>query len=136
MLIHELDAIAAMKQVETSDTVLKSLQKSGENTVAGLTSLAMADCLGKISFSLATSMVPGVGGLVLSTSGTARLNETINITSPPELWLRNKNKLPARPWRARIARGCRVSSRGASVRKISPRPWSRGRKTSRSSSVL
>ena len=159
-----------MKQVETSDTVMQSLQKSGENTVAGLTNLvsdpegtirgagqgisslfsrasetvgrreltetedsrmkqfmgvtkskgtiatrygvsiysrnavlqeeldrlAMADYLGGISVGLATSVVPGVGGLVLSTSGTARLlNETINTTSASELWLQNKNKLLA-----------------------------------------
>ena len=36
MLIHELDAIAAMKQVETSDVAMESLRKSGENTVAGV----------------------------------------------------------------------------------------------------
>lgn len=170
MLIHELDAIAAMKKVETSDTVMQSLQQSGENTVAGvknlvndpegtirgagegisslfsrasetvgkreltatedskmkqfigvtkskgtiatrygvsiysrnqvlqeeLDRLAMADYLGGISVGLATSAIPGVGGLVLSTSGTARLlNETINTTSASELWLQNKNKMLA-----------------------------------------
>jgi hypothetical protein len=169
-LIRELDAIAAMKQVETSDTVMKSLQQSGENAVQGVTNLfndpegtlrgagqgisslfnrasetvgnrqltetedsrmkqvlgvtkskgeiatrygvsiysrnrtlqaeldrlAMADYLGGISVGLATSAVPGVGGLVLSTSGTARLlNETINTTAASELWLKNKNKLLA-----------------------------------------
>jgi hypothetical protein len=45
---------------------------------------------------VATSFVPGVGGLVLSASGTARLlNETINTTPASELWLQNKNKLLA-----------------------------------------
>ena len=167
-LIRELTAIAAMKQVETSDVVVKSIQTSGENTVEGvknlfsdpegtiqgagqgigslfnrasktvgrreltetednrmkqfvgvtkskgniatkygvgiysrnnvlqeeLDRLAMADYLGGISVGLATSAVPGVGSLVLSTSGTARLlNETINTTSASELWLQNKNKL-------------------------------------------
>lgn len=170
MLIHELDAIAAMKQVETSDVALQSLQKSGENTIAGMKNLvndpegtlrgagegisslfnrasetvgrreltetedskmkqfigvtkskgtiatrygvsiysrnkvlqeeldrlAMADYLGGLSVGLASSAIPGVGGLVLSTSGTARLlNEAINTTSPSELWLQNKNKLLA-----------------------------------------
>ena len=170
MLIHELDAIAAMKQVETSDVAMQSLQKSGENTIAGvknlvndpegtlrgagegigslfnrasetvgkreltatedskmkqfvgvtkskgtiatrygvslysqnkvlqeeLDRLAMADYLGGLSVGLASSAIPGVGGLILSTSGTARLlNETINTTSASELWLQNKNKLLA-----------------------------------------
>ena len=170
ILLHELEAIAAMKRVETSDTVVHSLQKSGEKTLTGLTSLvtdpeetirgagqgigslfnrasgtvgrreltatedsrveqligltkskgtiatrygvsiysgnkvlqdeldrlAMADYLGGIGVGLATSAVPGVGGLVLTTSGTARLlNEAINTTAPAELWFRNKNKLLA-----------------------------------------
>ena len=58
--------------------------------------LAMADYLGGLSVGLATSAVPGVGSLVLTTSGTARLlNEAINTTSASELWLQNKNKLLA-----------------------------------------
>lgn len=58
--------------------------------------LAMADYLGGIGVGLATSVVPGVGGLVLTTSGTARLlNEAINTTPGSELWLRNKNVLLA-----------------------------------------
>jgi len=170
LLIHEFEAIAAMRKVEFSDTALKSLQKSGENTVTGIKNLfnnpektikgagrgirslfsratetvghreltetednrlkqlvgvtkskgevatrygvsiysrntvlqdeldrlAMADYFGGISVGLATSAVPGVGGLILSTSGTARLlNETINTTSAAELWKQNKNKLLA-----------------------------------------
>ena len=56
--------------------------------------LGMADYLGGISVGLATSVIPGVGGLVLTTSGTARLlNEVINNTPPSELWVQNKNKL-------------------------------------------
>ncbi len=56
--------------------------------------LAWADYLGGISVGVATSAVPGVGGLVLTTSGTARLlNEAINTTPASELWLQNKNKL-------------------------------------------
>jgi len=39
MLIHELDAIAAMKKVETSDVAMESLRQSGENTVAGVKNL-------------------------------------------------------------------------------------------------
>jgi len=58
--------------------------------------LAWADYLGGIGVGLAQSAIPGVGGLVLSTSGTARLlNEVINNTPASELWVRNKNKLAA-----------------------------------------
>ncbi len=170
ILIHELEAIAAMRQVETSDTFKKAMQKSGENTATGIKNLvndpegairgaghgisslfsrvtetvgrreltetedsrmeqligvskakgeiatrygvniysrnkilqeeldrlAMADYLGGIGVGLATSAVPGVGGLLLTTSSTARLlNEAINTTSASELWLQNKNKLLA-----------------------------------------
>jgi hypothetical protein len=56
--------------------------------------LGMADYLGGISVGLATSVIPGVGGLVLTTSGTARLlDEVINNTPPSKLWVQNKNKL-------------------------------------------
>lgn len=56
--------------------------------------LARADYLGGLGVGVATSFVPGVGGLILTTSGTARLlNEAINTTPPAELWLQNKNKL-------------------------------------------
>ncbi|MCP4260664.1 MAG: hypothetical protein GY774_24535 [Planctomycetes bacterium] len=170
ILIHEIGAIAAMKKVETDDTAVASLKKSGENTVAGikklvsqpkttlegaaagvsslfnraketvgkrkvadaedsrfeqliglskskgliatkygvnvysrneklqeeLDRLAQADYLGGLGVGVATSFVPGVGGLVLSASGTARLlNEAINTTPASELWLQNKNKLLA-----------------------------------------
>jgi len=170
ILVHELNAIAAMKQVKTDDTAMASLKKSGENTVTGLKNLfndpqgtmegaasgvsslfnrasetvgkrqptgaedsrfeqligiskskgviatrygvnvyssnqvlqeeldrlGQADYLGGLGVGMATSFVPGVGGLVLTTSGTARLlNEAINTTPASELWLQNKNKLLA-----------------------------------------
>lgn len=168
-LIRELDAIAAMRQVKTEDTVLASVKSSGEKTVTGLKNLfndpqatlegaaggvgslfnrastygdrkvtaaedsrfeqfvgiskskgliatrygvnvyslnkplqdeldrlGQADYMGGIGVGLATSVVPGAGGLILSASGTARLlNEAINTTPGSELWLRNKNKLLA-----------------------------------------
>ncbi len=63
---------------------------------AELNRLAWADYLGGIGVGLAQSAIPGVGGLLLSTSGTARiLNEVINNTPASELWVRNKNKLEA-----------------------------------------
>ncbi len=170
ILVGELEAIAAMKKEETSNTAVAAVKKSGENTVQGIKNLfndpestlegaaegigslfnrakstigqreltetednrlkqlvgvskskgqiatrygvslyssnkvlqeeldrlAMADYLGGIGVGLATSVVPGVGGLVLTTSGTARLlNEAINNTPASELWLQNKNKLLA-----------------------------------------
>jgi len=56
--------------------------------------LAWADYLGGLGVGMATSVVPGVGGVLLATSGTARLlNEAINTTPASELWLQNKNKL-------------------------------------------
>ena len=56
--------------------------------------LAWADYLGGLGVGVATSVVPGVGGVLLTTSGTARLlNEAINTTPASELWLQNKNKL-------------------------------------------
>ena len=56
--------------------------------------LAWADYLGGLGVGVASSAIPGVGGLMLSASGTARLlNEVINTTPPSELWVRNKNKL-------------------------------------------
>jgi hypothetical protein len=56
--------------------------------------LAWADYLGGLGMGVATSVVPGVGGLLLTTSGTARLlNEAINTTPASELWLQNKNTL-------------------------------------------
>ncbi len=56
--------------------------------------LAWADYLGGLGVGAATSFIPGVGGVVLTVSGTSRLlNEAINTTPPSELWLQNKNKL-------------------------------------------
>lgn len=56
--------------------------------------LATADYLGGLGMGVATSFIPGVGGLILTTSGTARLlNEAINTTPASELWLQNKKKL-------------------------------------------
>lgn len=61
---------------------------------AELDRLAWADYLGGLGVGVATSVVPGVGGVLLTTSGTARLiNEAINTTPASELWLQNKNKL-------------------------------------------
>lgn len=59
-----------------------------------LNRLARADYLGGIGVSAVQSMVPGAGGLLLSTSTMARLlKEAINTTPASELWLQNKNKL-------------------------------------------
>jgi len=168
ILVNEINAIAEMKLVETNDTAVASLKKSGENTVKGvkqlfkdpegtakgaasgvsslfnrvkqtagkreasdaedgkleqlvgiskskgkiasqygvnvyssnevlqqeLTRLGKADFIGGLGVGVATSFVPGVGGIVLSTSGAARLlNDAINTTPASELWLQNKNKL-------------------------------------------
>jgi len=61
-----------------------------------LNRLARSDYLGGLGVGVATAFVPGVGGLVLSVSGTARLlKEAINTTPASELWLQNKNKLLA-----------------------------------------
>jgi hypothetical protein len=170
ILIREIEAIGAMKKVETDDTAVESLKQSGANTATGIKNLftdpkgtfegaatgvsslftrvkgtvgkrdtteaednkfkqfiglskskgriatqfgvsmysrnmvlqeelerlAMADYLGGLGIGVATSFVPGVGGLILTTSGTARLlNEAINTTPASELWLQNKNKLTA-----------------------------------------
>jgi hypothetical protein len=52
--------------------------------------------VGGLGVGVATTLVPGAGGLLLSTSGTARLlNEAVNTTPGAELWLRNKKKLVA-----------------------------------------
>ena len=58
--------------------------------------LAWADYLGGLGVGLATSVVPGVGGIVLTTSGAARLlNEAINTTPAAELWVQSRDKLIA-----------------------------------------
>ena len=168
ILVSEIGAIAAMKQVATDDTVKAALKQSGQNTVTGvknlfndpqgtlegaasgvgslfnraketvgkretsdaedskleqlvgiskskgmiatkygvnvysrnkvlqveLDRLGQADFYGGLGVGVATSFVPGVGGLALTASGTARLlNEAINTTPASELWLQNKNKL-------------------------------------------
>ena len=170
ILLNEIAAIAAMKQVQTEETAKASLKQSGQKTVTGvknlfndpqgtiegaasgvgslfnraketvgkrkttgtedsrleqlvgiskskgiiatqygvnvysrnkvlqaeLDRLGRADYLGGLGVGAATSIVPGVGGLILTTSGTARLlNEAINTTPGSELWLQNKNKLVA-----------------------------------------
>lgn len=170
ILIHELQAIAAMKQVEADDAAIEAIKESGKNTVSGLKNLfsdpkgtaegaaagvgslfnraketvgkrkitdaedsrfeqlvgiakakgeiatkygvnvysnnealqveldrlGQADFFGGLGVGVATSFVPGVGGLALSASGAARLlNEAINTTPASELWLQNKNKLLA-----------------------------------------
>ncbi len=170
LLIKEIEAIAAMKMVETDDTAINSAKEAGKNTVAGIKNLftepeetlegaaagvsslfnraketigkrqvtdaedsqveqviglskakgkiatrygvnvysrnqvlqkelerlAWADYLGGLGVGAATSFVPGVGGIALTASGTARLlNEAINTTPASELWLQNKNKLLA-----------------------------------------
>ena len=169
-LVHELNAIAEMKKVETDDTAIASMKQTGENTVTGIKNLftdtentlkgaasgvqglfhrasetignrevtdaedskvqqvigfskskgeiatkynvnvysrnkvlqaeldrlAWADYLGGLGVGLATSVVPGVGGIVLSTSGAARLlNEAINTTPAAELWIQSRDKLLA-----------------------------------------
>ncbi len=170
ILVHEIAAIAAMKEVEANDTAMAGLKQSGQKTVTGLKGmfndpqatlegaasgvsslfnrtketvgkrkageaedskieqlvgiskskgmiatkfgvnvysrnkvlqveldrLGRADFVGGLGVGIASSVVPGVGGLVLTTSGTARLlNEAINTTPASELWLQNKNKLLA-----------------------------------------
>ena len=56
--------------------------------------LARADWLGGLGTTVAKSFIPGVGGVLLTTSDAARLlNETINTTPAAELWRRNKDKL-------------------------------------------
>ena len=170
MLVREIEAIVAMKKVETDDTVVESLKQSGKNTVTGIKNLftapketlegaaagvgslfnraketigkrevtgaedskaeqligfskskgkiasqyrvnvysrnkilqeelerlAWADYFGGLGVGAATSFVPGVGGIALTASGTARLlNEAINTTPASELWVQNKTKLTA-----------------------------------------
>jgi hypothetical protein len=56
--------------------------------------LAWADYAGGIGLSAGLSVIPGGVGLVLSTSGAARLlNDQINATPPSELRLQNRQKL-------------------------------------------
>jgi hypothetical protein len=58
--------------------------------------LAWADYLGGLGVGVATSAIPGIGGVVLTTSGTARLlNEAINTTPASELWVQSRDKLMA-----------------------------------------
>jgi hypothetical protein len=59
-----------------------------------LNRLARADWLGGLGTAVAKSFIPGVGGVLLTTSDAARLlNETINTTPAVELWRQNKSKL-------------------------------------------
>ena len=169
-VLLEIQAINAMKKVETGETVAHSLVQSGKNTVNAVTNLltepketisgaavgvgalfnrtkevvgrrkttdvednkleqligkskskgqiaskfgvsvysrnkvlqdelerlAWADYAGGIGVAIAQSVIPGVGGIMLSASGTARLlNDVINTTPASELWVRNKKKLLA-----------------------------------------
>ncbi len=169
-LLHEIQAIAAMKKIDTKNTAAESVVESGKHAVdavgnlvtdpqktlegaaAGVSSLfhrasqavgrrqttaaedpkieqiigkskskgdiankfgvsvysqnpvlqgelerlGWADYLGGLGVGLAQSAVPGASGLLLTTSGTARLlNEVINNTPASELWVRNKNALEA-----------------------------------------
>lgn len=58
--------------------------------------LGQADFAGGLGVGVASSFVPGIGGLILTTSGTARiLNEAINNTPASKLWVDNKHKLEA-----------------------------------------
>lgn len=58
--------------------------------------LGRADFAGGLGVGIATGFVPGVGGLILTTSGTARiLNDAINNTPASKLWVDNKHKLEA-----------------------------------------
>lgn len=167
ILVGEINAIAAMKTVNTAGTAMQSMKQSGVKTATGLKNLftdpegtldgaasgvqslfqragtvgkrsptgaedsrveqiiglskskgqiatrygvsmysrnamlqkeldrlALADYAGGLGVGAATSLVPGVGGFILTTSGTARLlNETVNSTPAAQLWLQNKTKL-------------------------------------------
>lgn len=56
--------------------------------------LGWADYLGGLGVGVATSAVPGIGGIVMTTSGTTRLlNEAINTTPASELWVQNHDTL-------------------------------------------
>jgi len=58
--------------------------------------LGRADFAGGLGVKVATNFVPGVGGLILSTSNATRvLNEKINSTPASQLWVDNKHKLEA-----------------------------------------
>ena len=58
--------------------------------------LGQADFAGGLGVGIASSFVPGIGGLILTTSATARiLNEAINNTPASKLWVDNKHKLQA-----------------------------------------
>ncbi len=167
-LVHEIQVIAIMEKVETGDTAVLAVKKSGENVVSGvknlftdpegalegaasgvssifnraketigkrettdaedskveqligmskakgqiankygvnvysrnirlqeeLDRLGRADYLGGLGVGVAASFVPGVGGIMLSASGAARLlQEAINTTPASELWVQNKKKL-------------------------------------------
>jgi len=56
--------------------------------------LAWADYLGGLGIGAATSIIPKMSGMLLTSSGTARLlNDVINTTPASKLWLQNKNDL-------------------------------------------
>jgi len=61
-----------------------------------LDELARATTLGKLSFSAATSMVPGAGGAVLSVTGaTQTANQIYRTTAPADLRAMNRQRLAA-----------------------------------------
>lgn len=56
--------------------------------------LGRADFAGGLGVGVAQAAIPGVGGALLSVSGSTRLlNEVINTTPASELWVRNKKAL-------------------------------------------
>ncbi len=56
--------------------------------------LGRADFAGGIGVGVLQSVIPGVGGMLLTVSGSTRLlNEVINTTAASELWVRNKKAL-------------------------------------------
>ena len=168
ILLHEIDAIAAMKKIERDEVFVESLHQSVKNTVHGvknlftepgetlkgagqgikglfaranesitksgqsdaedsrtaqilgfskakgvianqftvsvytdnpvleeeLESLAKANFFGGLGMAAVQMAVPGGAGVILSASGAVRLlNETVNLTPPPELRLQNRKKL-------------------------------------------
>ncbi|MFW2366015.1 MAG: hypothetical protein ACN4GW_06335 [Desulforhopalus sp.] len=70
IMVHEIEAIAAMKEVETDDTAVESLKNSGKNTAAGLKKL-FTDPQETIE-----GAASGVSGLFNRAKGTVGKRET------------------------------------------------------------